>query len=140
MAHHRLLYKHIHKQHHQFKVPIGIAYDYASPLEDVFVNSLPMLLVLLVFRLHLAHWMAFMALRLWETIDAHSGYDLPFPLSPFALTGGAAPHDYHHSHGGNTVSLFGPVHSGGGCYGIFQIWDSLLGSNAPFRAWVKKQE
>ena len=44
--------------------------------------------------------MVWFAVRMWETIDSHSGYILP--LSPWnallAIQGGAARHDYHHSH------------------------------------------
>jgi sterol desaturase/sphingolipid hydroxylase (fatty acid hydroxylase superfamily) len=44
-------------------------------------------------------------------VDAHSGYALPFPLSPFSLFGVADQHDYHHS-------------QNKGCYGsFFGLWD-----------------
>ena len=33
LLHHRALYKHIHKQHHQFKNTIGIAAEYAHPVK-----------------------------------------------------------------------------------------------------------
>ena len=39
--------------------------------------------------------------KLWQSIDAHSGYDLPFPLSPWSAIkymDCAPAHDFHHSH------------------------------------------
>lgn len=36
--HHRYIYRFIHKQHHQFREPTGVAAFYAHPLEDLFVN------------------------------------------------------------------------------------------------------
>lgn len=43
-------------------------------------------------------------IRVWETVDVHSGYALP--ISPFHLLfGGPERHDFHHSH--HTKGCFG---------------------------------
>ena len=36
--HHPLLYKHFHKQHHDFKVPVCVAAEYAGVVEAIFSN------------------------------------------------------------------------------------------------------
>ncbi len=65
---------------------------------------------------------AWLMIRVWETVDVHSGFALPF--SPFqALWGGPERHDYHHSH-----------HTKG-CYGSFGFMDRLLGTDAEFLKW-----
>lgn len=39
IMHHRLLYKHVHKIHHEFSAPFGLAAEYAHPIE-IFVLGL----------------------------------------------------------------------------------------------------
>ena len=75
---------------------------------------------LLVGRVHgftLLQWLAF---RIWETCDGHSGFDFPFMparLMPFAST--SAAHDAHHSiNTGNFASFL--------C-----IWDRVCGTEIP---------
>ena len=36
--HHKSIYKHVHKKHHEYKVNIGIASIYAHPIEEFFTN------------------------------------------------------------------------------------------------------
>ena len=42
VLHHPLLYKHIHKKHHEWSTPIGLVADYAHPVEHVISNIIPM--------------------------------------------------------------------------------------------------
>ena len=44
LLHHRSLYALIHKQHHEFKAPIGIAAMYAHPIEHAFSNAIPVMI------------------------------------------------------------------------------------------------
>jgi sterol desaturase/sphingolipid hydroxylase (fatty acid hydroxylase superfamily) len=126
--HHKSIYKYIHKKHHTFKESIGIASEYAHPVEDVLANTIPTIGGCLVMGSHVAVLWIWLAIRVAETVDAHSGYR--FPLSPFAMLGfqgGAERHDFHHSH--NV-----------GCYGSFTVfWDQVMGTDAAFLEYKKKQ-
>ena len=42
LFHHPLIYKYIHKKHHEWTSPIGIVADYAHPIEHVVSNITPM--------------------------------------------------------------------------------------------------
>ena len=69
----------------QFHVSIGIAYSYAGLLETVLSNAMPLVAGPLVWGhcvepVHARVWAIYLATRVWETHDAHSGYDLPMPL------------------------------------------------------------
>ena len=66
-------------------------------LQHILANQIPTALGPILVGPHLSVWFLWLALRLWETIDAHCGYD--FPFSPFKLVpffGGAEQHDFHH--------------------------------------------
>ncbi len=108
LVHHPAIYQYVHKQHHRFKVSCGVAFEYAHPVEGLLVNGLPLFVVFYLFNFHLTQLLLFLVIRLWETIDAHSGYD--FPFSPWRYTSGAVSHDLHHS-----ANL--------GNFGIFPFWD-----------------
>jgi sterol desaturase/sphingolipid hydroxylase (fatty acid hydroxylase superfamily) len=127
MFHHKLIYKHIHKQHHLFKTNIGIASEYAHPVEDIVANLIPTLIGCLIMGSHALVLWAWLALRISETVDAHSGYNFQFsPFSFFPFQGGAERHDFHHS---NNV----------GCYGSFTIfWDYIMGTDAAFLEFQRK--
>lgn len=119
--HHKSIYKYIHKQHHLFKTNIGIASEYAHPVEDVLANLIPTLFGCLIMGSHAVVFWAWLALRISETVDAHSGYSFKFsPFSFLPFQGGAERHDFHHS---NNV----------GCYGSFTtFWDWIMGTDAAF--------
>eukprot|EP00730_Choanoeca_flexa_P020094 TRINITY_DN981_c0_g1_i1.p1 TRINITY_DN981_c0_g1~~TRINITY_DN981_c0_g1_i1.p1 ORF type:complete len:270 (+),score=30.95 TRINITY_DN981_c0_g1_i1:85-894(+) len=127
--HHRSIYKYIHKQHHQFRNCIGIAAIYAHPVESVVGVMVPLFAGPLLCRTNFWTLQLWTFLRLWESIDSHSGYE--FEWSPWFVLrnvqGGAARHDYHHSH--NI-----------GSYGTFtQFWDWAMGTDKPFKAYMAKQ-
>lgn len=66
-------------------------------------------------------------IRLYETIDAHSGYRLPLsPWDKLPLSGGSERHYFHHKV--NT-----------GCYGILGFWDRVCGTESSFHEWRQKQ-
>lgn len=113
LLHHRLLYKHFHKKHHEWTAPIGITAIYCTPVEHVLSNVLPTALGPALIGSHpIVHW-------LWAVLSAsygvivHSGYHLPFLPSPEM-------HDFHHLRFNEN-------------YGIIGLMDWLHGTDASFR-------
>lgn len=124
MLHHRSIYKYIHKRHHEFKANIGIAAEYAHPVETFFTVLVPFCICGILVRPHFLVLLVWAIVRTVEAIDAHSGYR--FPFSPFQLLdniqGGAQRHEFHHSHNQGSYGSF------------FTFWDNLTGTDAPYRA------
>ena len=76
--HTRYLYKHIHKLHHKYSAPFGLAAEYAHPAE-VFILGAgticgPLIYCYFTQNLHLSTVLIWIVLRLFQAIDAHSGY------------------------------------------------------------------
>jgi sterol desaturase/sphingolipid hydroxylase (fatty acid hydroxylase superfamily) len=72
-----------------------------------------LILCFYLFSFQISQLNLFLALRIWETVDAHSGYRIPF--SPWTYLSGAVNHDLHHS-----ANL--------GNYGLFGFWDWICGT------------
>ncbi|KAG9407919.1 Methylsterol monooxygenase 1 [Aphanomyces cochlioides] len=121
IMHHKSLYKYVHKQHHEFAAPFGIAAEYAHPVETAVLGLGTFLGPLLLTRHLLTLWV-WLAVRLIETIDDHSGYDLPWAWSNFVpFWAGPVHHDFHHEKfDGNYAS-------------VFTIWDYVFGTDTAFR-------
>jgi sterol desaturase/sphingolipid hydroxylase (fatty acid hydroxylase superfamily) len=114
------IYPYIHKKHHEFKDTISIASEYAHPIEAIIANIIPTSLgfKLLGDKCHLFTIVMWLALRITETIDGHSGYEFswsPFRLLPFS--GSSDSHSYHHSHNIGNYSSF------------FTFWDTICGTS-----------
>lgn len=127
--HNPLVYKYIHKKHHRFNYSIGIAAEYAHPLEDLLCNVIPTFAGCLLMGSHVTTLWLWLALRLLETIDTHSGYSFDWsPTKWLPFLNGSVRHDFHHSH--NT-----------GCYGAMTpFWDYLMGTDATYHEFVKDRE
>ncbi|XP_054632442.1 lathosterol oxidase-like [Dunckerocampus dactyliophorus] len=112
--HHRSIYKHLHKQHHLFKIPTPFASHAFHPV-DGFLQSLPYHVYPFIFPLHKVIYLSlFVFVNIW-TISIHDGdYRIPGPL--IHLINGAAHHVDHH--------LFFNYNYGQ----YFTLWDRLGGS------------
>lgn len=85
-------YKKIHKVHHEYAAPFGIAAEYAHPVETMILGfgTIGGPLIYHAFasyfqfgaawELHLITMLTWIVLRLFQAIDAHSGYDFPWSL------------------------------------------------------------
>ena len=78
----------------------------------------------IIFNMHITTYTLWFFLRIAETIDVHSGYDLPISFSSWLPgLGGPRAHDFHHSHNK-------------GNYGAFKIWDWAFGTDKPYKEWL----
>ncbi|KAI8495710.1 Methylsterol monooxygenase 1 [Branchiostoma belcheri] len=126
IMHHRRYYKYVHKVHHHFQVPFGATAEYAHPVETVVLGT-GFFLGILMFCTHMVQMWAWVAVRLIETIDVHSGYDLPYhPLHLIPFYGGARFHDFHH------MNFTGNYSS------TFTWWDKLFGTDQQYKDYQKK--
>jgi len=129
LLHHGAIYKYVHKQHHQFKVSIGLAAEYAHPIEQIISNQLPTIAGPLLLGSHMAVLWLWLWLRVIETVDAHSGFDFPFTARKLlpGIVDGSERHDFHHSHNvGN--------------YGAFlTLWDRLMGTDKAYHEFIAKK-
>jgi len=126
--HHKVVYRQVHKIHHEYKTTIGLASEYAHPIEYILSDAIPFTAGPLILGLHYYVFWMWMIVRVGETVDGHCGYD--FPWSPYRLlpfSGSAAVHDYHHSH---NVGNFGT---------FFTYWDDFMGTSKDFHKYLKKQ-
>lgn len=128
-----VLYKRIHKLHHEFSAPFGLAAEYAHPIEILVLGigtvGGPLLWCWLSGgNLHLFTMYIWIMLRLFQAVDAHSGYDFPWSLQHwFPVWSGADHHDFHHM---NFL----------GCYSTsFRWWDHFMGTDKSYQAYQKKK-
>lgn len=121
LLHHPRLYGPIHKMHHTFNVPFGLAAEYAHPIETMALG-VGFFLPLPFVCNHLFVFWCWLATRMVQTIDVHSGFDFPW-LNPLYLIpgyGGVRFHDFHHSYfNANYASTF-------------TFWDWACGTDKPF--------
>ena len=130
MHENRWVYKTIHKQHHEFHYAHPLATEYAHPVEDM-LNLLATVAGPLLLKSHGVVLIGYTGLKLWQSIDAHSGLSLPFPLSPwnilFPCMDCSLAHDFHHS---NNKGNYG---------GYFIFWDWLCGTDTAYRRHQDKR-
>lgn len=100
LLHHRAVYKYVHKQHHEYKAPFGIAAIYAHPLEHFLSNVFPVTMGPLLTRVHPLVFTLWLCLAIINTMTSHSGYALPGLPSPLF-------HDEHHAYVVCNFGVFG---------------------------------
>jgi sterol desaturase/sphingolipid hydroxylase (fatty acid hydroxylase superfamily) len=85
-------YKHVHKIHHQFKAPIGLAAEYAHIVELFLSNIVPGAIGPALSNAHPVSTMVWLVGSIIQTCFHHSGLMLPFyPLNQWTIA-----HDWHH--------------------------------------------
>ncbi|GAA5887660.1 hypothetical protein JCM6882_001487 [Rhodosporidiobolus microsporus] len=134
LMHHRRLYKYVHKVHHTYSAPFGLAAEYAHPIEVLILGlgtvGSPLLWCYLSGgNMHLITMYTWICLRLFQAVDAHSGYDFPWSLQHWLpIWAGAEHHDYHHEQFQD-------------CYSSsLRIWDWMLGTDHKYHAYRAKQK
>ncbi|KAI0073346.1 C4-methyl sterol oxidase [Panus rudis PR-1116 ss-1] len=125
------LYKHIHKIHHKYSAPFGLAAEYAHPAEVFILGTGTLLgpILYCAFRrdLHIFTMYVWITLRLFQAVDAHSGYDFPWSLQHWLpFWSGAEHHDFHHMAFVNNFST------------SFRWCDRLFGTDDKYRIYRKK--
>jgi methylsterol monooxygenase len=112
LFHQGFFYRNVHKIHHQYSAPFGLAAEYASPIETMVLGAgtvmVPIVWCLVTGQLHVITMYLWITARLFQAIDAHSGYDFPWSLHHFIpFWAGAEHHDVHHERFiGNYASSF----------------------------------
>ncbi|KAL7753219.1 C-4 sterol methyl oxidase [Sorochytrium milnesiophthora] len=126
------LYRVVHKQHHEFAAPFGLAAEYAHPFEILILSMGtflgPLIYTAVVGDFHVFTMLLWSVVRTLQAVEAHSGYDFPWSLNHIVpFWSGADHHDYHHqAFTGNYATSF-------------RWWDHLFGTEGNYRATRAKQ-
>jgi len=128
LLHAKFWYKYVHKIHHDHAAPFGMAAEYAHPVETIFLGFGTVLGPILFARHMFVLWV-WLFFRLFQTVEAHAGYDFPWSPNHFIpFWGGAEFHDYHHeTFTGNFSSTF-------------TIWDHVFGTDKGYLKRKAKRE
>ncbi|KAJ3742087.1 hypothetical protein DFH05DRAFT_1503848 [Lentinula detonsa] len=125
-----LLYKYVHKIHHKYSAPFGLAAEYAHPAEVMILGMGTLggsLFLCLFTEVHFISFFIWVIVKLFQAIDAHSGYDFPWSLQhilPF--WSGAEHHDFHHMAFTNNYST------------SFRWWDRIFGTDDKYLVYRER--
>ncbi|XP_057687764.1 cholesterol 25-hydroxylase [Corythoichthys intestinalis] len=110
------LYRNIHQQHHQHRVPFALQAQDASTSELLSLLLLARISAFLV-NCHPMSEILFHILNTWLAVEDHCGYNLPWALHRLLPFLGGAPH--HHTHHRRHNVNFAPY---------FTHWDHIFGT------------
>eukprot|EP00658_Telonema_sp_P-2_P007569 TRINITY_DN1282_c0_g1_i1.p1 TRINITY_DN1282_c0_g1~~TRINITY_DN1282_c0_g1_i1.p1 ORF type:complete len:269 (+),score=50.70 TRINITY_DN1282_c0_g1_i1:138-944(+) len=100
IVHVTAIYPLIHKKHHTYTGTIGMAAEYAHPIEQLLANTFPTVGGVLLFGRHPLVLVMWLGQRLQQTYESHSGYCFYGSwVHGIGLTNShsTAWHDYHHT-------------------------------------------
>ena len=95
-----MLYRLVHKKHHNYVGSVSIAAEHAHPVEALLANSIPTVGFAIMFGVPLPVWFVWMVSRLQQTYESHSGYCFEgtrLASIGFLNSDGTKHHDFHHS-------------------------------------------
>lgn len=75
IMHITVFYQQVHKLHHKFTAPVGMAGTYAHPLEHFLTNLLPILFGPILLKMHITLIWIWILFAQFMAITTHSGYD-----------------------------------------------------------------
>jgi len=125
------LYKNIHSIHHEYHVPISLAAEHAHVLEFLIGNLAPATAGAFILQAHITTLWLFIVIRVFVSVEEHSGYDFPWSpcrLLPFG-SATAAGHDFHHSNDGKAIFA-----------SQFHFLDSYFNTDAEFESFISTRE
>ncbi|CAD7681321.1 unnamed protein product [Nyctereutes procyonoides] len=102
--------------------------EYAHPLEILILGTGFFIGIMLLCDHVILLW-AWVTIRLIETIDVHSGYDIPLsPLNLIPFNAGSWHHDFYH------MNFIGNYSS------TFTWWDRIFGTDSQFTVYNEKMK
>ncbi|KAI8846916.1 hypothetical protein BC829DRAFT_418758 [Chytridium lagenaria] len=120
MLHHPAIYKYIHKKHHEFTAPCGVAATYAHPIEHFFSNMFPIVIGPLFMGSHIFTYWLWLTTAIVTTISTHSGFVVPGMPSPMR-------HDFHH-------------YRFNSCFGVLGVLDFIHGTDVGSEEYKERFE
>lgn len=114
------LYKNIHKKHHVYKQPTGVTAVLSDPIEAIQTLAAMWFMPVYLGNTHIFTLQLWVAVRVYQTVIAHSGYNFPYISTQYwlpELMPGAIAHDFHHQHSNWNYGSF------------FSVWDRIMGTH-----------